>query len=146
MTTKGEQHPEILGAELSRRTVLAAGAGAMTCSLTIPQSLDIAENSRGVETAILTIIQNRNSATQLGIAALASWPNLRDRKQVLAEALDDLQMDANSVVHADAAEIAGRLSQRIRDDFAAGRTIMLDGWLLSLAETRLYALAALGQR
>jgi hypothetical protein len=145
MTTKGDPRAEISGAELSRRTMLAVGAAAVTCSLSIPPTLDLAQNSLAVERAILAMIQSRESATQLGIAALASWPDFRDRKQVLAEALDDLQMDAASVVHADTREIAGRLAQRIRDDFAAGRTIMLDGWLLSLAETRLYALATLAR-
>jgi hypothetical protein len=35
------------------------------------------------------------------------------------------------------------LRARIRDDFAMGRTIVADGWVLSATEARLYALAAL---
>jgi len=42
-------------------------------------------------------------------------------------------------------EIANRLAQRVRDDFAARNTVMIDGWLVSLTETRLCALAALGE-
>ena len=37
---------------------------------------------------------------------------------------------------------ANTLRARIRDDFAAGRTIVADGWLLSATEASLYALAA----
>ena len=35
------------------------------------------------------------------------------------------------------------LAQRSRDDFAAGRVVSVDGWLLSESEARLYALVAL---
>jgi hypothetical protein len=55
---------------------------------------------------------------------------------VLAGALDGLQMEAGNVLRAGTSEIAGRLSQRIRDDLATEPTIRLDGWLLSLAEAR----------
>jgi hypothetical protein len=37
------------------------------------------------------------------------------------------------------------LERRIEGDFASGRTVRLDGWVLSLTEARLYALAALIQ-
>jgi hypothetical protein len=39
--------------------------------------------------------------------------------------------------------VAQALRQRSRDDFRAGRLAMVDGWMLSLTETRLYALATL---
>lgn len=41
-------------------------------------------------------------------------------------------------------DAAGRqaLLARIRDDYAAGRTVILSGWVLSLSEGRLCALAA----
>ena len=36
------------------------------------------------------------------------------------------------------------LSSRVRDDFGAGRVLLVDGWVLSETEARIYALAALG--
>jgi len=34
-----------------------------------------------------------------------------------------------------------QLAARVREDFAAGRIVMLDGWMLSATEARLCALA-----
>ena len=39
--------------------------------------------------------------------------------------------------------LRAELADRIRADFIAGRTVRLDGWMLSATETRLMALAAL---
>jgi hypothetical protein len=36
------------------------------------------------------------------------------------------------------------LEQRVRDDFAAGRTVLVDGWVLSATEARQCALFSLG--
>ena len=37
----------------------------------------------------------------------------------------------------------GSLDAQIRDDFAAGRTVMIDGWVLSVTEARQAALFSL---
>ena len=39
--------------------------------------------------------------------------------------------------------LAQAISDRSRDDFREGRIVNVDGWMLSLTETRVYALAAL---
>lgn len=39
-----------------------------------------------------------------------------------------------------AADLAGRLEALVRDDFARGLTVQLDGWILSRTEARLCAL------
>jgi hypothetical protein len=39
--------------------------------------------------------------------------------------------------------LAQAIGQRSRDDFRDGRIVIVDGWMLSLTETRLYALATL---
>jgi hypothetical protein len=68
------------------------------------------------------------------------------RSQLLADILDDLQLDAAHAVQAGTDVLASRLSERIRMDFAAERTLKLDGWVLSLAEVRFCALAALNNQ
>ena len=40
------------------------------------------------------------------------------------------------------AQVHGWLRTRIREDFSAGRTVTVDGWVLADTEARLYALAA----
>ena len=42
----------------------------------------------------------------------------------------------------DRAQVHGWLRARIREDFSAGRTVTVDGWVLADTEARLYALAA----
>jgi len=39
--------------------------------------------------------------------------------------------------------LADAIRERSRDDFRGGRIVSVDGWMLSLTETRVYALAAL---
>jgi hypothetical protein len=41
------------------------------------------------------------------------------------------------------AKLRRSIGQRVRRDFAIGDTVQVDGWVLSLTELRLYALAAL---
>jgi hypothetical protein len=36
------------------------------------------------------------------------------------------------------------VADRIRGDFAAGNTVVVEGWVLSRTEARLYALVVLG--
>jgi len=42
----------------------------------------------------------------------------------------------------DPAQVHGWLRSRIREDFSAGRTVTVDGWVLADTEAKLYALAA----
>ena len=145
MTTKPEQCPQFSRADPSRRTVLITGAALSVSALPIASSIGLAQNSNRAETAILTIVRHREAAIQLGKAAQASWPQMRNRSGLLIQILDDLQLDVTAAIQAKTGELARRLSQRIQMDFSAGRTVNLDGWVLSLAEVRFYALAAFRQ-
>jgi hypothetical protein len=149
MTTKSEQGPQVSTAsssngEPSRRTILVSGAALSVSALAIASPL-LARHSSPAETAILKIARNREAAIGLGKAAHESWPQMRNRSTLLIQILDDLQLDAAAAIQAPTAELARRLSRRIRMDFATARTVNLDGWVLSLAEVRFYALAAFGQ-
>lgn len=42
-------------------------------------------------------------------------------------------------------EVRARLGRQVRDDFAAGRVVDIDGWILSRTEARIAALAALAR-
>jgi hypothetical protein len=54
---------------------------------------------------------------------------------VKAAGLDCLSASALAYAHA--------IRESSRDDFRCGRIVTVDGWMLSLTETRVYALAAL---
>ena len=92
---------------------------------------------------ILAIVRHHASASQIGRLALASWTEMPERPGLLAQILDDLQLDFKAAIRKGANELGRIVSQRIQMDFSLGRTVKLDGWLLSLTEVRLCALAAL---
>jgi hypothetical protein len=74
------------------------------------------------------------SVRRLGQAYLRQRPEEAGRTLLLRE----LRRDLDSIDTADDLKKVIRL--RISDDFAAGRTVMLDGWVLSITECRLCAL------
>ena len=130
-------------ARLSRRDVVAAGAGAAAASLPFVGSAVPADIVAQAENALLAVFRDSSSTTQIGNAVLALAPEMRNSIQLLSEVLRDLHLDPESVRLLTMTEIAKRLAQRVRDDFATRNTVMLDGWLVSLTEMRLCALAAL---
>ena len=146
MTTKPEQCEPFMQADLSRRTVLITGAALSLSSLPLPASASFAQETNPAEAAILKMIRNRHSAVELGKAAQMGWPDRAARNRLLSQILDDLQLDVSAAIEAEPAELANRLSRRIQTDFSDARTVKLDGWLLSLAEVRFYALAACNDR
>jgi hypothetical protein len=142
MKTRLEQGKRFSPASLSRRAVLIAGAWLPLTPLARAASATPPPGSKQAEKAILAMVKNRQSAIELGKAAQIMWPEMRDRKGLLAQILDDLGLNAAAAVQAQTTELGKRLSHRIQMDFSEGRTVNLDGWLLSSAEVRFYALSA----
>jgi hypothetical protein len=135
----GQKHTLKVGP--TRRDVIASAAIMAAGSLAIGTSAPAKATT--AEQAILSILHHREAASQIGYAALETLPAFRNQPLLLADILGDLGLDQESVLRLDQAEIGARLIQRIHDEFASQRTVMLDGWILSLTETRLCALAAL---
>jgi hypothetical protein len=78
----------------------------------------------------------------IGNACLEALPGSENSKDALArEILGDLRKAEQN--DASARGLARLISQRIRNDFHEGRIMTVDGWILSLTETRVHALAAL---
>lgn len=82
------------------------------------------------------------SARAVGRAYLCVTPAERDR-EALARLLADGEPARVGASRTRAAELRATIARRIRDDFAHGRTTVVDGWVLSLTEARVCALAAL---
>jgi hypothetical protein len=78
------------------------------------------------------------SAAAVGREYLRAAPHDRVRARLVAE----LDTVIGSGSPSDA-EIRRRVSARIREDYAAGDTVRVRGWILSRTEARLCALAAL---
>jgi hypothetical protein len=78
----------------------------------------------------------------IGEACLKALPAVEASKRYLSRAVfGDTQDGGGDCLSARA--LAQAIRERSRDDFRDGRIVIVDGWMLSLTETRLYALAAL---
>lgn len=141
MTITEQKMQQVARRRLTRRGVIVAGAAASILGWLNPFSRQAVAST--AEAAVLALLRHRRSAAAIGEAALAAWPELADRGALLAGIGSDLNMSFSDLTRAGVGEIHRLFSERIRMDFTTGRTLKIDGWLLSLAEVRLYALAAL---
>ena len=91
---------------------------------------------------LLRVFGNMASATAVGRAYLAAYPS-----QASLEALTDSLVGGLTAVPQwrtfSKTELQAALRAQIRQDFAAERTVKLQGWLVSLTEAQLCGLAAL---
>lgn len=79
---------------------------------------------------------------RFGEACRQALPPAERSEHALARTLmADLRSANSGLLPADG--LARAVRQRSRDDFHAGRVAVVGGWMLSLTETRLYALAGL---
>ena len=83
------------------------------------------------------LIDDREAAATVGHAYLFEHPGERQTETLLALLGDGNSQDLRGK------DLATWLRRRQIDDFAAGHTVELNGWILSETEARLCALAAL---
>jgi hypothetical protein len=103
------------------------------------------------------VLPERAGDSELAKAALSMFSSQKDVRRVgmacqgraelclSKEALVDSIFGTEREVFAAApnrSQVHDWLRGRVRDDFRAGRTVTVDGWVLSDTEARLYALAA----
>jgi hypothetical protein len=75
------------------------------------------------------------AAARLGAALRRARPELANREDTLRQLFAPARWR-----HLRAADAPARLREQVREDFAHGRTLSLQGWLLAASEARLYAL------
>jgi hypothetical protein len=124
---------------VSRRDVVAAAAVLIACGSAAP--VPAAAGEDGAIEALLSAIRDRAAAEEVGRAALRSFPDAAPGG-CAGLLLADLDLTARDLLSATPEALRIRISQRVRDDFAAGRVNTIDGWRLTSTEARLYALAA----
>jgi hypothetical protein len=95
---------------------------------------------------LLRLFDDPKAAGVVGAAYLARAPAEADRERLLALLTGDHVAGYRELAAADPDALLARLRAQHRDDFAAGRVADVDGWILSLTEARLCALAALASR
>ena len=88
--------------------------------------------------ALLSTLPNRASARAIGRVFLEERSEERSRDRLIRKILGN---DRGGSALSDPGGLRVYLRDRIRRDFARSETIELDGWVLSLTEVRLCALA-----
>ncbi len=78
---------------------------------------------------------------RIGKACLKSLPDIETSKETLQRLIvGDLRVAGRDCTSA--STLAHAIREQSRDDFRDGRIVTVDGWMLSLTETRVYAFAA----
>lgn len=108
-----------------------AGAAACTGSATL-------------RAALAGFFGDRSSARALGAEYLRLFPNEDDDTRLVRRLAGGRRRESEweQLAAADPDALFARVRECHRDDFAAGRTVSLRGWVLSETEARLCALAA----
>lgn len=76
----------------------------------------------------------------VGAAYLSSRPDTPRLEDLVTTLTEDLEWSAEAQTRGD---LTSSLAHRIRDDFEAGRTTLVEGWLLAESEARMAAVVAL---
>ena len=128
--------------DIRRRQVLTllamVAAGGLPAVFAAP-----ARDESGVEIAPDTLTDPAG-AGRFGRAYLGDFPAEADRETLLMR-LEAALLAEGSEVPADAEAVFTRLDRRVRTEYARGEVVVVDGWLLSRTEARLYALSVLSQ-
>jgi hypothetical protein len=120
---------------IGRRTLLRSGLIAALALLAGPLAPRRAA-AAGPAARLVGIFREPASARAIGRAYLRQAPEEADAARLLA------LIHPGDCAALSASELRRAVAARQRADFAAGRTVLLDGWVLSRTEARLCALAA----
>jgi len=134
---------------MSRRRFLCIllGIGAVAFVSPAGRSLrsDRVDIGDGRANELARLFKNRRSAETVGLEYLKQAPEERDVNLLLGRLLEGGEAHRRTFMAAEASRQREMLRRQVRDDFARGRVVKVGGWILSLTETRLCALAvALG--
>ena len=121
---------------MNRRCFIAATVG--TLALGMPDVWRWANPSaelRALAQPTLRTMLGDRRVRELGMQYHERYPEERE-----AEILGTAILSGDTMVLRDSRTLRATLAVRIRDDFAAGRTVLLKGWVLSVTEARQCAL------
>ena len=130
---------------LSRRSInaLIASVAAWPCSsalsLTVPN-----QSTTSMRNMLLSLFENPRCAFAIGSAYLKSLPPGARAAERLTNAII-LRTECEAEAMKCNRVLRGRVSSQVRKDFAEGAVVSVAGWILSVTEAQLYALAALSE-
>ena len=131
---------------IARRHVLASLA-AMLAGVMLPICGPGAGEVPGSQAVGLVdiLVPDTAAAGRLGRAYLTTRPGELDLQRLVDGVLGPLRLSggADAIDSTPEAVLIARIRRVVIDDYLAGRIVNIDGWVLSITEARLYALAAL---
>lgn len=130
------------GEAISRRGALRALAWYLALSPTLPLRAGAGDRSEPAPKSAAGLVRYRQAAVRIGRAVLAARPNESDAEQLSRL----LGLGFPWTDDRDAAVELEALRVRHREDFLAGRVVVVGGFVLSETESRLAALVALQAR
>lgn len=90
------------------------------------------------------VIGDPEAAARLGRAYLAVHPEYYNSNMLVTDILQALaRYDANAAATKNLQQTVAALQQLVRHEYAQGEIETVTGWVLSITEARLYALAAI---
>ena len=92
---------------------------------------------------LVGLFAHRDSARALGRVVLRTTRTPRSVSRLVDQIAQGIDGGRAAIGRASDAELRDALADRIRQDFQHDRIVTVDGWVLSITETRLYALADL---
>lgn len=92
---------------------------------------------------LLAAFRHPESAAAIGRAYLAGHPQDADPDTLVENVTAGLRCRGCDPEAAGRADLRQAIAREVRDDFAQGRVVNVDGWVLSATEARLCGLAAL---
>lgn len=92
---------------------------------------------------LLASLRHGESAAAVGAVFLRQHPGEADARYLSTTVAADLRCRGCDPLYASRTRIRRAVSEQVHEDFAQGRVVDVDGWVLSATEARLYGLAAL---
>jgi hypothetical protein len=131
--------------KMGRRDVVISLA-AMVAGVMLPSlGLSAGQVSGSQVDGLLNIlVPDMAAAGRLGRSYLTAQPAELDFQRLADDVLGSLLLPvaAEAINSTPESVLIARAKQVVADDYVAGRVVDIDGWVLSITEARLYALAA----
>lgn len=132
---------------MKRRTFIVISAlGAIAAGIPLGKSLfSPSVNKEAIaRPQFLSFLSDMNTAREIGIAYREQVPDESGQHTLVDLLLEGVPEDVLS--HAsDSSSVQKFLDKKIRQDFEAGRTVVIQGWVLAVTEARQCALLSLLQ-
>ncbi len=132
--------------KVTRRALLAMAAIVALLPGRLVLAADRSGRARSVDLQagrLTEIFGRKRSARAVGRAYLQQAPDEADPELLMSAICNNDAGLCRVVAHGDKFRLKKALRDCIRQDFADGQTVRVDGWLLSQTEARLCALAEL---